>query len=163
MRAFIDRCTLRPTSLVDNLKRLIEPGLILIDGSLLLKSQLRSFHADARAQCADETGFECFVNHVHLNDFVATAERAGCVVLEQAFAFGRALASKRTDSKVSESILLIVSGGSDDITIRFHVLRDGQSWLNDDLESYDEPVVAFRLNGNEGEMQFDMERNPERS
>jgi len=93
----------------------------------------------------DETGFECGLNKVHLEDFVdadlplSELARIGC-------AYGMYLRQALLDSKVSGDFRIIVSAQLPDLTlnvgnvctVRFHKIRPGQIWLHNDLEAYKE-------------------------
>ena len=91
----------------------------------------------------DETGIEAFVNEIHIEDFVGSQlpvvelARLGCD-----FAF--MLASRLHEVQPLTRFRVIVAAtaasnlGSvgDTCVVRFHVQREHESWLSDDLEAY---------------------------
>jgi hypothetical protein len=91
----------------------------------------------------DQTGFEALHSKVHLDSYfpdttdISELARSG---LDFAFFLRKGL----LESKVSGPFRIIASVHEADAeltvpatcTVRFHKVRPGQSWLNDDLESY---------------------------
>jgi hypothetical protein len=142
MEGLIRECNPRPRTLTGQLQKILGDGLTYDDGCLVLKSQLRLAQPD-RGEFQDETGYECFVNHIHLEDILASADR--CILLEQALAFAEELAALRSRAGLSEPIEYIIIGDEDEINVRFHISRPGQSWLVDDLETYAEAVASILL------------------
>jgi hypothetical protein len=92
------------------------------------------------AQFGDRTGLECFVNSVHVDD----SEPVDPITLQkQGLAYTEAL-RKLLDPHGAFKIILAFcySGAEDDpankltCTVRFHKVRLGEHWLEDDLEVY---------------------------
>src|SRR5262249_16811974 len=80
--------TKRKKRLDRRLLRLIEPGFILSEGALLLKSQAKLAKVKSKA-FPDLTGFECFVNHVHIEDHLRGSRPTQEHLLGQGFEFAR--------------------------------------------------------------------------
>jgi hypothetical protein len=97
----------------------------------------------------DETGFECDLSEINVENFPLPSvefhelARLGCD-------FGFLLATELTATKIPGPFRIIVSARPEDpeskvgntCTVRFHRLRDGQAWLEDDLEGYREDAIA---------------------
>jgi hypothetical protein len=97
----------------------------------------------------DETGFECDLSEINVESFLPPSvefhelARLGCD-------FGGFLARKLAVVKIPGRFRVIVSARPKDLeskvgntcTVRFHRLRDGQVWLEDDLEGYREEAIA---------------------
>jgi hypothetical protein len=143
MRELLLGCQLAARSLSQPLRAILSEGLIQVDGCTLLKSLAAGVASDSKARM-DSTGFECFVNHIHLEDYAA--ER-GCALLEQAFAFVEELRQLAANSGVSEQLVFIIAGDLEDLTVRFHVFRPDQEWLDSDLEHYKEGVAVLTTGG----------------
>lgn len=143
MEQLIKRCNTKHAPLASELRAVLNEGLAYSDGCVLLKSQLKLTQPDVRKRFQDETGYECFVNHVHLEDILASAD--ACVFLEQALLFAEELAVMKSNNGISEPLECIIISNGNEANVRFHVLRTGQSWLADDLETYGEAVAAVRL------------------
>ena len=115
-----------PKSLIPELKKILAAGFVQKNGCLLLASNAnRSFGGKSK----DRIGYECFVNHIHADNF------------PQAWLYANKLAKRLSLSRVCEC-KVIVSYDGKDATVRFHKIRPGQSWLLEDLESYQEEAIA---------------------
>ena len=140
MQDLLTKCHTDPVALVDCLRKVLEQGLLRKDSCLLLRSLASLVAANAASRFSDRTGYECFVNHIHLEDYLNGDQ---CILLAQALAFGRELARVITQDHVAEPVLYIVAANDGEINVRFHILRAGESWLADNLEGYREAVAAF--------------------
>ena len=145
MEQMIKGCGPKDGLLANGLRAVLNEGLVYSDGCVLLRSQLKLTQANVRKQFQDDTGYECFVNHVHLEDILASSDI--CFLLEQALVFADELVVLKSSIGVSEPLEYIVGSNDDELTVRFHVLRPGQSWLAADLEGYEDAVAAIRLPG----------------
>jgi hypothetical protein len=88
-------------------------------------------HNSARRGELDDTGLECFVNHLHFES------------LAEAVEFARRLKSALTE-RFSDRFAVVVSFDGRDATVRFHKQRAGEEWLHDNLDSYlDEGIAVF--------------------
>jgi hypothetical protein len=104
----------------------------------------------------DETGFECSLSKVYIDDFfdanVSLSElaRIGC-------AYAMYLRRALLGSMVTGKFRIIVDAQEPDAevqvgnvcSVRFHKIRSGQEWLVDDLESYNQNAVLVFEFGNE--------------
>ena len=95
---------------------------------VLLAAEARA-SAVARDTSQDETGYECFINHLHIES------------LAEALEFARRLNSALAE-RFSDGFVVIVSSDGREATVTFHKNRVGQTWLNDDLEGYVEEGIA---------------------
>ena len=122
------------------------PTLEIFEGCVLLKEQwTRNRHHVKIPDFPDRTGFECFINHVHL-PFKGTKE-ALTPCLQYAAALQEALIPFITEAR---QFRVIVSLSEDDAfpkyacTVRFHQIRTGENWVADDLEGYkSEAILVF--------------------
>ncbi len=143
MKGILTECGSNRALLASDLRALLSEGLENSGGCLLLRSQLKLTQANVRQQFQDDTGYECFVNHLHLEDILASTDT--CFLIGQALAFADELLVKTSSIGVSEPLEYIIGSDDDGVNIRFHLLRPGQHWLVDDLEKYGEGVAAVRL------------------
>lgn len=127
----------RPPPLAAELRRLLEPGIPSLDGCWLLASQLPAGASRARDQFPDRTGYEAFVNHIHVADALGRAgERSPGFALGQALALGLELEALLA---AHGSFQIVVAADMDspaDCNVRFYKLRSGEIWIEDDLEGY---------------------------
>ena len=142
MRKLLENCLPGSGVLAGVLEEVLSEGLSYSDGCVLLKSQLRVAGLNIRARFEDETGYECFVNHIHLEDLVLTSDR--CLLFEQALLFGNEVAGLKSKIGVLEPLEFIIIEDGAEVSVRFHMVRMGQSWLSDNIEGYREAVAAIR-------------------
>ena len=124
--------------LPDELAQISRDGVSLVDDCLVVGKSNAVLHLDTvRAAVMDKTGYECFVNHVHLKD-----RGDPTAVLRQAVAFCKRVSVEalRVDSK--RSLRFIISKNGEDWTVHFHTHRpDEPGYVSDDLEGYAEEAV----------------------
>lgn len=89
------------------------------------------------------TGYESAVNAIHLEDYLekgmareapalaATASKCADWLIERLHRFS------------AESFRVIVSVQGRNCTMRFHKIRDDESWLADNLEGYKEAIAVY--------------------
>jgi hypothetical protein len=127
----------RPPPLAAKLRRLLEPGILSLDGCWLLASQLPAGTSGTRDQFPDRTGYEAFVNHIHITDALGEAgECSPWLALGQAMALGLELEALVA---AHGSFQIVVAADMDlpaDCNVRFYKLRSGEIWIEDDLEGY---------------------------
>jgi hypothetical protein len=111
-------------------ERLLAGGFVEERGCMLLKSQAQNLAWTRMADLGDETGIECFINHVHINS------------LPEALELARRLRSALADGFAGQ-FAVIVSFDGREATVRFHRLRAGQVWLSDNLEEYPEGIAVL--------------------
>ena len=128
MRRFLGELKENRPGLSPILSSILTAGFVEEKGCVLLASEKRDSESD-RTATQDETGYECFVNHVHVES------------LGEALEFARRL-KKALTSLFPGDFVVIVSFDGRVATVRFHRLRAGQTWLNENLEEYREEGIA---------------------
>jgi hypothetical protein len=97
----------------------------------------------------DETGFECLLSKVYLEDFLSTDVPLS-ELCRVGLAYGFYLRTAISESQVFGQFRFIVdaqlpgadgSPATNACSVRFHRLRPNQNWLCDDLESYKENAL----------------------
>jgi len=90
----------------------------------------------------DRTGYECFVNHVHLP--CRSGKRSLLSTLNYLANLKRSL-----EEFCPHGVFLIIASFSDgECAVRFHRFRQNEKWLADDLEGYKlEKILEIRTNG----------------
>jgi len=126
-----------PPPLVIELQRLLEPGILSVNGSWLLASQAGTATSASLHQFPDRTGYEAFVNHIHVADALdGTGERPPGFAFRQAIALGRALERLVAAHGAFRIVVAADVDSPGDPNVRFYRSRSGEVWLEDDLESY---------------------------
>ena len=123
------------------------PTLEIFEDCVLLKGQWEPNKQHVKiTDLPDKTGFECFINHVHL-PFDGTNESLNSC-LEYAATLQEALMPLTGDRQFR----VIVSLSEDyefpesACTVRFHQIRPDENWIAEDLEGYkSEAILVFDL------------------
>jgi hypothetical protein len=115
--------------------RLTHPSFTVVDGSLLLKDEYKKAKRAKPADFPDRTGFECFVNHVHL-PYDGSRES-----LQSCFRYVAALQKDLARYGEGRRFLVIVSVSENGCAVRFHQRRRSESWVSDNLEGYSEEGI----------------------
>lgn len=130
----------RPTR---KLRELLGEGFVQENGCVFLAELRSASSASTLNDFPDRTGFECFVNHVHMSDYLRVRLTTGRrEVLAEAFAYASALMNVLQYSFESLRFTIILSYDGNDAVVRFHKTRPGEAWVDDDLESYQEEGVG---------------------
>lgn len=128
MRRFLAQLKTDASTLSPELARILNAGFVEEHGCVLLASEARG-SAFVRDATQDETGYECFINHLRVKDLGEALELA-----------------RRLDTALAEafagSFVAIVSYDGRGATVRFHRLRADQPWLSENLEGYLEEGIA---------------------
>src|ERR1700733_6642556 len=127
MRRFLGELRENRLGLSPKLSSILNAGFVEEKGCVLLASEKRDCGSD-RTATHDETGYECFVNHVHVESLGEALEFAGRL-------------KKTLTSLFPGDFVVIVSFDGREAIVRFHRLRAGQPGLSENR------VDRFRLAG----------------
>ena len=128
MRRYLSHLQTHDSVLSPELSSVLVAGFVEKEGCVLLASEARDSVA-APAVTKDETGYECFINHLHVKS------------LGEALEFAQRL-KKALAERFGVAFVVIVSFSGREAIVRFHKLRAGQTWLNENLEGYLEEGIA---------------------
>lgn len=118
------------------LKLLTAEGFVFRDRCVFLASLLRQCSSIDGKGLLDETGYECFVNKVHIEDYAQND------LVSIGIRFLREISHLCFVANISFSVHGIISAADDCVIVRFHLVRPGQNWLDADLENYKEEGIA---------------------
>ena len=121
------------------LAAILADGFLELGDCVVLAHEAGSVAAAPIDSYPDATGFEAFINHMHLEDELELPA-ADPTVLAQAGRYATELADRLERAFPGETFVLIIGLG-DSCTVRFHKLRSGESWIADDLEGYENEAV----------------------
>lgn len=127
----LSRYTLNP-----ELEKLTAAGFIEQNGCILVATLSKMDTNAKQSDFPDRTGYECFVNSVHVDDYVDGDH------LPQAMLLVNALLRLWKDNGTGSPVQAIASKDEFGATIKFHALREGEAWLASDLEKYDEAILV---------------------
>lgn len=91
----------------------------------------------------DKTGYECFINSIHIDDYVENEW------LGTALQFADRLLSSWARVPRSQILQVVLTSDELGATVKAHVLRHGESWVSGDLEGYEAPVLVAAFNGDD--------------
>jgi hypothetical protein len=136
------------TLLVPPLKRIADAGIVAIDGCFLLREFATNVIRD-RKVFSDDIEYECFVNHVHLDNYVSDH------VVDQSLGYASTVLSHWNECKFDGELIAIIALTDskmeiddctemdnfavteiDESAVRFHLRRGTESWLSADLDGY---------------------------
>ncbi|RQS46447.1 hypothetical protein DIE01_01135 [Burkholderia sp. Bp8990] len=127
-------CPLSPS-----LKSIADSGFELRDECYLLRALLGSTNV-TRSNFPDCTGYECFINSLHIEDYDPELPLAQAVLLvRDVFAIWNTM-------QRMPQLTAVVSADEFSVVTKFHVRRPGEQWLSDNIDGYDDPVMSIDSN-----------------
>ena len=119
--------TVQACVLLPELAEVLDLGFVDRDGCILLATEANKATREASM---DATGYESFVNHLHIKTF------------PMALLFANDLASALGKAFV-ERFIIVLSFDGDTATVRFHKDRPGKPWLDvNELDNSREEAVG---------------------
>jgi len=128
----------RGGALAENLLELLASGVVIDDGCAFLAAlQIRGGNSRLDS-FPDRTGYECFINSIHIDDYVTSDfVLQACLFVEALFESWRG--GEGTGCRKLQAIISCDEFGA---VVKFCLVRDGESWLSDDLEKYEEGILV---------------------
>jgi hypothetical protein len=84
----------------------------------------------------DCTGYESFVNSVHIEDYDDAAPLCQAIqFVDHVFTVWRASVQNLT-------LMAIVSADDSSVVVKFHVKRPAERWLSENIEGYEDPIMS---------------------
>jgi len=127
------------TSILDNgLSRIVKSGIRQEKECFLMELLFEKCRNATLTDFQDNTGWECFVNKTHIEDWLDDEDlEKQEELLAQSFLLAEGIANLAP----GVPLRFIISIDEMGCTFRFHRVRNDESWLSDDLESYKEQGV----------------------
>lgn len=124
--------------LLPKLMAIVDDGFVEHkSSSIFLKACLPHSESVDSEQFQDLTGFECFVNSVHIDEL--TSED----LVVQGVLFARALRNRWKFQIKDRKCVAILSASSDSTVVKLHTWRAGERWLDPDVDSYSDAVFLW--------------------
>jgi len=124
-----------------NLEKVADGGMVLIDGCYFLCDQANGQTNVTIKDFQDRTGYECFINHIHVDDYVSGD------LVNQSIGYACRVFEKWNEQKFDGEFIAVIAfttnedTNEDEATVRFHYRRKAESWLADDLDGYNDEGV----------------------
>ena len=124
------------------LNDIVEQGFVELHGCFLSKKLLSYCNSVTPDVFEDEIAFECFVNSIHIEDYVSEK------YLQYSIIFCNSIIKKWSENYV-DCLNVIISLDDETLfpTIKFHLRRKGVSWLDED--NLDSSIQAVLVTVNE--------------
>lgn len=119
------------------LQTIVDLGVEERNGCFLSRALLKKSQAVAESDFPDRTGYECFVNHLHADDFVDGD------YVRVAYAFLCQMGELLKRAAPGCSFRGIISTDEAGCSARFHRIRHQEAWCSGDLESFKEEGVCI--------------------
>jgi hypothetical protein len=122
--------------------QLLHTGIAEVDGCWLLASQVKPSLTGQREHFPDRTGYEAFINHIHISDVLGPGvEESPARALSQAIALGREVEKLVARWGGFEIVIATDKDSPADCNVRFYRHRSGEVWIERDLELYHEEGI----------------------
>jgi hypothetical protein len=118
-------------SLPPELYNILNVGCIKINDCLLFKNPY-DLQSESISNFPDKTGYECFVNKIHIDNFSENPLPAAI-----------SLAVQLLKQFHNYNLRTIISYDDLSCVLRFHIIRNNESWLNSDIEKYKEEGILI--------------------
>ncbi len=131
-----------PKSLPQKLIALLEAGFVEEEHCVFLAALKRHEASMKLLDFADRTQYECYVNHVHLEDYLENGGLLPLVMLGRGLAFAMELRERLSALGGGRHFRVIVSSDRETCTVRFHTMRADEDWIPKELNGRDPEAVA---------------------
>jgi hypothetical protein len=123
------------------LSQLLAQGFTDVDGAIMFTA-MRNIAENVKPEnFPDLTGFECFVNNIHVEDHFGHSKIDQAALLRQGIAFALATESRIRSTFPGKPFKIIVAANQSGCGVRFHSARTGEEWLASDLDSFGEEAI----------------------
>lgn len=124
-------CRLNP-----ELEGIAERGFRIVGDCYLIGALFDRDRNVDRSNFQDATGFECFVNSLHIEDYDEKSP------LSQAIQFIHSIFG--VWSKLPSNLVLVAVVSADELSVvvKFHARREGKRWLSENLEGYIDAMMS---------------------
>lgn len=124
----------------EEFSKMIEGGLTSSNDTLLLTSSFKMQKDTPIHRFFDLTEYECFINEINVDGYLVAPSMKELLKVSVACLNEISVLLKNEGRKAK-----IICSVSDDeyltSTIRFHSIREGQGWLSDDLDHYEDEGI----------------------
>jgi hypothetical protein len=133
----------RRLPLKEQLDAIANDGLVVIDECYLLSKEAHNTINVAINDFPDKTGYECFINHIHIDDYVSED------LVNQSISYASKVLHKWNEQQFDGELISIIGFDEDECSkkrgavVRFHYRRQNESWLADDLDGFDQAVMEI--------------------
>ncbi|MBA3580493.1 MAG: hypothetical protein H0W42_10970 [Gemmatimonadaceae bacterium] len=124
-------------------RMLVAGGFKRVEDCVCFRELFDHDHATALPRYGDATGYEASMNAQHVEDHLPRGAAREPVALAVAARSCAVFLLRSLRAFSDEPFRVIVSVSGRQSTIRFHRIRDNESWLAPDLDGYGEAVLVL--------------------
>ncbi len=137
MRGLLDAIEIDKAFLPDPLIKVLKEGFIKYEGCYLLAAFNNTLSNAAMSDFIDGTGYECFINSFHIDDYVdGNYLEAALLFVKECFCVWE---MEKNQGALQAIISLDEFGG----VIKLHLIRESERLLSDDIDSYEEAILEI--------------------
>ena len=130
-----------PKALPQKLLTLLTAGFVEEDQCLFL-AFLKKDAPVKRLDFPDCTAYECFVNHIHIEDYLENGGLPPLEMVGRGIALARELKDRLSRLHGGKHFRIIVAFNGATCTVRFHTVRPDQEWIDKSVNGHSEEAVA---------------------
>jgi hypothetical protein len=119
------------------LREIVDGGFVVKEGCHLLAALEPAATNVTRANFPDCTGYECFVNSIHVEDYDDKTP------LCQAIQFVMQIFAAWLASTPTLALVAIISVDEFSVVVKFHAKHQEEQWLSENIEGYEDPVMSM--------------------
>ena len=123
------------------LSQLLAQGFTEIDGAIVFTAARKIGENVEPKNFPDLTGFECFVNHIHVEDQLDRPVLNEIALLRQGIAFALETTTRLCSKFPRKPFKVIVASTALGCGVRFHLNRPEEEWLASDLDTYAKEAI----------------------
>jgi hypothetical protein len=132
-----------PQALPQKLLALLNEGFVE-EQECVFFSRLKKESQVQKLDFPDRTAYECFVNHVHVEDYLENGGLPPLELLGRGMAFAHELADRlRLLHGTKHFRVIVASDGGVSCTVRFHTLRHEEEWVGKNSDGFKEQAIAI--------------------
>jgi len=131
-----------PKALPQKLLAVLNGGFVEEDQCVFL-SLLKQGAPVKRPDFPDCTGYECFVNHIHVEDYLENGGLPPFELLGRGLALAYELKARLAKLHGTKHFRVIVAFDGSSCTVRFHTVRPDEEWVDKNPSMYAEEAIAI--------------------
>ena len=131
-----------PKALSQKLQAVLEAPLVEEEGCLFLAPLRARVPTVKLADFQNRTAFECYVNHIHVEDYSENGGFLPLPMLGHGMAVAQELRDRLAREKPGKHFHVIVNFDGEHCDVRFHTVRPDEEWIGPDLEEYPHEALA---------------------
>jgi len=123
--------------LPDSLRKIVSEGFLKKDGCFLLKAFYDDEYDPRVGSQMDNTEYECFINHIHIGDFVKSYE------LSYAINYVRCIFLEWNKDIKPSTLTAIISLDEEAATVHLHTHHEGEAPRCEGLEDFEQEILVI--------------------